>query len=431
MLAALVSLAAIAALPVAAVLVAAARDASGSERRRVLALALAVRALVGAGLWTWLGLGGTRFLFDEADYFHRAAAVGRGGPLDTEAYLNALGLVFEVTGPSLLLARGLSLLAGALVAVAAYELTARLAGRRAGLWAGAAVALWPSLVAWSVVLGKDSLVVLALVCALLAVSRAHDGRWLAVPAAGVALLVVELMRPWAYALAAIAVAAGAALLVWRARRRAVPVAAALVVVVGCVGLVDRVGFLGLGYTARNLGLGSVAAVYRDSAKGETGFDRPAPESLGDVLVYLPQGIANSVLGPLPWKPGSPAGRALMVFELPVWYAALALGLVGLVRVLPGPRAPGWLTAVAFTVMVLGVLAIYMSNAGTALRMRAMVIPVVVAVVAARHGPRAAPGELLRTRLQRLRTSSGRGTSSRQANGRSRRRTVSATRAPDQ
>jgi hypothetical protein len=401
-----VILAALAAGVIGAVVAALHRDEGTADRRRLLVISLVIHGVAAAAAWTGLAVAGGGYFFDELAYLSKATSVMTTGvSLPTHPYLNALGLLFDVTGPSLAVGRALSLWAGSLIAVAVYELVRRLVGRRPAWWAGLAAAVWPSLIAWSLALGKDCLVVLVLVCVLLGAAHTFDRDWWGVALAAGAMAALEALRPWAYSLAALAITVGALVMVWQLRRRAVPIAASLIVAVGCSGVIGGDGFLGIGFVGSRLGVHWVAKVQSGTSRGETGFDRSLPTSLTGVIESLPSGIVNSVLGPLPWDPGPAIARALVLLELPLWYAALALSLVAGWRARRAKPWPPWVFAAVFTVLTLGVLAVYEGNAGTALRQRAMVIPFVIAM-AARVPLRAA------TPRRRTRTSTAAGPSTR-------------------
>jgi hypothetical protein len=392
-----VILAALAASVVGAVVAVRHRDEGTADRRRLLVISLAVHGVAAAAAWTGLAVAGGGYLFDELAYLSKATSVmATGVPLATHPYLNAVGLLFDVTGPSLAVGRALSLWAGSLIAIAVYELVRQLVGPRPAWWAGLAAAVWPSLIAWSLALGKDCLVVLVLVGVMLGAAKAFRGNWWGVPLAAGTMAALEALRPWAYSIAALAITAGVLVMVWQVRRRAVPIAVSLIVAVGCAGVIGSDGFLGIGFVGSRLGLHWIGKLQSGTSRGETGFDRPLPTSGIDVIEALPSGVVHSVLGPLPWDPGPAVARALILVELPLWYAALALSLAAGWRARRAKPSPSWVFAAVFVLLTLGVLAVYEGNAGTALRQRAMVIPFLVAIAATVPVPVTMPRRRTRT-----------------------------------
>lgn len=163
----------------------------------------------------WLTTVDTQPVTDFSWYFERAAGIARGMGYSVDGVATAywpvgwpgfLGGVFAITGPSVLVAKVVTLLLGVLNTGLTFW-----AGRRLGLEklpssvAALAVGLSPAMVAYSTILASESLaIVLGLlgVCALID-ARTEPGLVLAGVACGAGMLV----RPQAlvYTLAAIAV----------------------------------------------------------------------------------------------------------------------------------------------------------------------------------------------------------------------------------
>ncbi|MGQ0743229.1 MAG: hypothetical protein ACT4OS_02610 [Acidimicrobiales bacterium] len=132
-------------------------------------MALAVRTLALLGLAVLAGSGQPWMEPDEGVYLAEAAA----GRADSGAYSYLVAWVGAWAGPGLWAPRAINALAGSVAAPLIYRLIAAAGHRRGAFWGGLLVAVWPSLVIWSVLVLKDALVLLALLTALL------GGVWLA------------------------------------------------------------------------------------------------------------------------------------------------------------------------------------------------------------------------------------------------------------
>jgi 4-amino-4-deoxy-L-arabinose transferase-like glycosyltransferase len=339
---------------------------------RIFALALAVRVLAVLGLQVALAIAGEDTLFPDEEVFARDAAAVAEGESTARGYPELLGLLFRVTGPSEWLAIALNVLAGALLAVAVYELVRLLAGERAATWAGVATALWPSLVLWSVVELKDAPTVLALYATFLGGIQAALGRWWGLALALPGLLLLEQLRPVAFVLVAVALVVAT---VASGRERRWQPAAALVAAVAVVGVVGNSGLFGVGFVEDNATVAEVDRAREDTDDtAGTRFASEPVESLGDVIVDVPRNAIHSLLGPFPWSLEPAPAAAGVLLELLPWYAALVFALMAL-RGLDRR----WLPALALAAGVIAVLCVYETNASTALRHRSMLIPVVIAL----------------------------------------------------
>lgn len=354
-------------------------DERRADRLRLLVGAVGIRALAAGGISVYLAIAERASLFpDELSYLETAGGGSAGA--DSRAFASLLGDLFVLTGPSAWLPRWINVVIGAAVAVLVYEIAFALAGRWAARVSGWAVALWPSLVLWSAVVLRDSLVFLALGAALLGAMGALRGSWTAVTSALAGATALALLKPYAFAVFAVAVvltavARAAAAGIFAARQ-----AIAVTVLVGAIGALAGLGFLGLGFVADSADLESVAFSRTDGGTGSTGFADPNPRDFGDVLAGIPKGLLFALLGPFPWQTQEAAARALLIVELPLWYATLSLGVVGAWRL--RRRLFGeWLLPLVMVGGVVAILAVYGANAGTLLRQRGMVIPL-VAVFAA-------------------------------------------------
>lgn len=360
------------------------RRLRGDDRLLVFAVALGVRALAAGGVAVWLAATDRSTLFpDEALYIEEARAVASGDGLHRHWYANLLAALFKVFGEGTAAPRLLNVVAGSLVAVAVVYLAGAVADRASARRAGLLCAIWPSLVVWSVFVLKDSLVALAAVAALAGLARASHGRLAVVLPIVAGLAAMALLRRYGFVLLLYASAAGVASAVAVRRTKQVAAVTAAVVAAGlALSSLGGYGLAATGFVADHATAEVIGGTRAGSRSGDTSFGSDEEVSdIADALDDLPRTLVFTFLGPFPWSPGDPEARALLVVELPVWYAGLAAAAVGLVK----GRSRWWPTFVAplaFAVSSAGVVALYQANAGTAIRQRAMVVPVVAVLAAA-------------------------------------------------
>ncbi|HUP68630.1 MAG TPA: glycosyltransferase family 39 protein [Acidimicrobiales bacterium] len=339
------------------------------------AVALGARLLLGLVVAAYLAATDRPWLFPDEGTYMAEAASGRWK--EGHGYSAFLARVFDVAGQSAWLPKGINIVAGALVAVVVYEIASRLIEPARARVAGLAVACWPSLVLWSVLVLKDTLVLLAVLVVLLAALRVAEGEWAAIGVGVLALAALEPLRLYAFVVAALAVAAPLVVrLVSGQLRRALPLALFFLAVSGLL-VVTGHGLFGTGFLSDNATVEQVAIAREEGSRGDTGFAEPDVRDKRDVIKGLPRGATYAMVGPFPWDPLPPAGRLLVVVELPAWVAAIVLAARGARRT--GLRAllRSWSALVAFALGILAVLSVFEGNAGTALRQRALVIPVVL------------------------------------------------------
>jgi hypothetical protein len=351
------------------------------DRLVVGGVALLTRAVFAAGLFLFLNLSDRRWVFpDESFYLQDAEGVQAGGEAALYGYSSLLAAILDLTGPNEWAIRATNVVFGAAVAVVVYELVHLLIGRRAAIFAGMATALWPSLILWSSVVLKDPLVLLALAVFFLGVVLAWRGSFWGVVAATAGIALVDWMRPWAFAVASVALVLGLLVRVIAGPRRDMASFVALVVLVGVVGVVGGEGFLGARFIASRSSLELIQGSRGGSATGETSFAEE-PGSTKEVIEDVPTGVVYGLIGPLPWQAGSTFAAAFLVVELAFWWTILVLAVISVWRIRPRRLLDSWAPLGAFAAGVVLVLAIYESNAGTALRQRAMIFPIVVALAA--------------------------------------------------
>lgn len=369
-------------------------------------------------LWLWIGPG---FLVqpwsDSLDYHRLAAhlAAGTGftlGP-DDAPYLTtfrppllpmAVAPLYALFGPHHLLALLLQVLFSALAVPLAARLAHEAVGEHAAALTAPLVALWPSLIFFSTVLGTETLAILLSLCALLLAVRAfvRGGTGLAL-ATGVALGLAALARPtalplaallfaWVLALAprpparraleALALALGLVLCVlpWTLRNHAVTGRFVLITSGGGCALFDSNNPIVLedpAYRGGSLSLRQVAP-YAEGFKGldEVGIDSlsaaRARAFLGAHLSAWPR-MAGWKLARFFRLTSDSGGRGAA--HDPIfwsWGLLAPLALVGFARALARPRAPA--AALALAVIAQTTLAVIYWGS---LRMRAPIEPVLI------------------------------------------------------
>ncbi|HVE47453.1 MAG TPA: glycosyltransferase family 39 protein [Acidimicrobiales bacterium] len=338
-------------------------------------MALGARLLLGLVVGAYLAATDRPWLFpDEGTYLSEAAA---GEWEEGHGYSAFLARVFDVAGQSAWLPKGINIVAGSLVALVVYEIACRLMEPARARVAALAVACWPSLVLWSVLVLKDTLVLLAVLVVLLAALRVAEGEWAAIAVGVLALAALEPLRLYAFVVASLAVAAPLVVhLLSRQLRRALPLALFFLAVSSLL-VVTGHGLFGIGFLSDNATVEQVAIAREEGSRGDTGFAEPDVRDKRDVLKGVPRGAVYAAVGPFPWDALSPAARLLVVVELPAWIVAIVLAARGArnkgFRALLGSSS----ALLAFALGILAVLSVFEGNAGTALRQRAPVIPVVV------------------------------------------------------
>jgi len=356
------------------------------DRVRLAFLAMSARLIGLAAVSAFSALASRPHLFpDEGTYLREATQQERY----SGRYSEFLGRLFDLTGPSAWLPRTINVVAGTLLAVVVYEVVRRLAGKGPARTAGIAVALWPSLILWSTLVLKDTLVLLAIFSAFLAwVRLGAEGRRSAIVMLVAAMAVLERLRPYAFVVTVGALVSALALRPAAWGRRRVTLLALSAVAVGALGLAAGTNVGWLRMLARGVSVEGVDFARTEGSVGETAFATPGAQNLGAVVGGVPRGLFFSLFGPWPWS-AEAESRGFLVVELPLWYAAL--GLAGASQCakqtrLTWGRLKEWAPLLVFATTIVAVLAVYQGNAGTALRQRAMVIPVVIALASLWFGP---------------------------------------------
>ena len=363
----------------------------GREARRAVALifgvALGLRVLVAVLVYYWDPL---FFSLDQVSYFLRGASLAeqwraQGGPemgwllpihIERETGLNRFAemwaLLSYLVGASELALRTAMGVVGAYTAARVYLLGKELFGEKAGLISGWLAACWPSLIIWSAQGLRDPLLVLLWCEAGLAVLRVCGRRQLSgLLGLGATMYAFILLRPYVAVWASRGVALALLLASMRGGRSAKLLAIGWT---GLVLLVGGVGFLGQDYL-RGADLGTATEIHRAFEEGGSSFAAEVDLSTYTAaLRYLPVGITYFLLAPFPWQTGSALQMSTML-EQPIWYAALALAMAGLISAVR-KRTPVSVAMIAVLAPAVVFYGLVMSNVGTAYRNRAQFMPFV-------------------------------------------------------
>jgi hypothetical protein len=381
----------------------------GSDSRFVTTLfltAFALRVVLSVGLhFVLVSRGSNGFLLmDDRAYDKIGWALPRvwwgsiPGILESDQYLLVnytylIAFVYYFLGHSLLAAKMLNPLFGALAAVLTYGLAREMYGRKAARIASLLTAFFPSLLVWSAVNLKDTLammIVVAVVYATLVYARRRS--WWAFAIAVGGLLSMENLRQFAFFILAYLMPV-AVLLVdrsdwrreWRQKLKAFMPMVMAVLIVFLVTHNYKGGFQWLsGKAITNAEWARwIGARSADSALDpELGKPTKSEESeiVRRQIEYLPRGVYYVLMAPLPWEARSGNSRAVLP-EMVVWYLVLAAGVVGILATLrrrwgelflPMGFSAGWVVA----------LALSEGNAGNIFRHRAQFMPFVFVVAAA-------------------------------------------------
>ena len=281
--------------------------------------------------------------------------------LGTFVYLETA--IFYLLGPKALFVELLNAAMGGLLVTFAFDIARRLSGNaRAGVIAGALVAVYPSLVLWSALNLKDSLALLliAIVLWLLVVFQATPRLWL-VPVMFIALLPIDSLRTYIFMGLSLVIPVSVAVTPRPGRERTVMTALA-------VGL----SILFLATQSNPTGLGSLADL--DAERNAMGFG--ANTSFGDQP--FPIRAIYVLLAPFPWSPRRLLDL-LRVPEMLLWYVALAGAFVVVAR-----GSASWRRLAPLALFIVGTMTVFVlaeGNVGTLFRHRAMVVPFVLILAA--------------------------------------------------
>jgi hypothetical protein len=386
----------------------AARDLDRAERRRVL-------AILGVGLAVRVAAVALLLLATDPQHQHyRAffpdaqAAIARTAwirniwldvpiapsyyaatydPYGATPYWYTLAAIQMIVGPSPYGLNFLSTAAFLAGAVALYRLVRASYGRAAATIGFAVLVFWPTSLAWSVSVLKESvqfgLTAALIVCAVHAVrGRTRTGRLIAVAGGLAALGALNELRVGAVAIAGAGVAGGVVahmLTVRRALALASAVAAAVVAGVALAQPVVQARLLDAVRAAGERQVGYTASFGRGYKVLDQRFyseDGAVLSMTGDEAVrYVARSLVAFFVVPAPWQMTSMSTLGFLPQQL-IWYAMLVLVVPGIVW---GFRRDPLITWVFVGCIVSGtaVIAPVSGNIGTLVRHRDALMPAIV------------------------------------------------------
>ena len=261
---------------------------------------------------------------------------------------------------------------GAAAAYPVYRIASELSGRTAARWAAILVTIFPSLVLWSALLIRDSIVVLVLlwiIATVLALRKSFGV--LALLRLIVLFAALGVLRQYLFVLVAFCV--GASFAIGRAGRNGRSLAIGAVAVLGLFFLMRGTG-LGLEEMERaSLKSLALQRQYNSSVESAAGSFRPEVDISrpAGALLYLPVGLLYFLASPFPWQLLS-AHQAFALPEMLFWYGLLPFVFIGLVRLVKTRfRDAAMLILSIFAITIL--YSLVEGNVGIIFRHRAQVI----------------------------------------------------------
>lgn len=324
--------------------------------------------------------------------------------LDPGAYVYSwlLALLFLAFGTSELLASIVNVGLGGATVTAAYFLARELWGPAAARNAAWAIALWPTLILYSVLTLRESLITALFSWGALFAARWHkSGRLVEFCIAGLLVVAAGIFHTgMLLALPALALAAAVRTVLHavRGQRRAAlrsgvalaaPLALVMLIVLTGGASLDNVGSL----EALSLDVIEVRASASQDARSAYLLNL-TPESWWDVAWQEPIRLAYFFFSPVPWDVN--AAKDLLGMADAALYLAVAVALVRRRASLRDERA-ALILLLAIT-LVASIFALNTFNAGTAVRHRAKLAPILFALVPpamlALPSPRGGGGRLM-------------------------------------
>ena len=292
-------------------------------------------------------------------------------------YTLLMGGVYYLLGRDVMGPKLLNCVFGALAAVAAYALAKELGGKRAGIFAAVLTAFFPSLILWSALNLKDTLVVL-----LIAVTTLGGLKFAKRPSIAWAIVTILAFAALENIRLYVFFALGWLLWMsffianrapWRQRLAVgVPFAVALLSVVY---ITNQSQQLGLRYLSDKRFEALASSREFGAREAESGIElEQVPRTEGGYSIQLrtaPTVLPYVLWGPFPWK-AEGSRQAAAVPETLAWYGIQALALAGMLAY----RRERWrdlFLPVAFCGGLVFIFSLIEGNVGTIYRHRAMLL----------------------------------------------------------
>ncbi|MFO8081409.1 MAG: glycosyltransferase family 39 protein [Armatimonadota bacterium] len=282
--------------------------------------------------------------------------------------------VFSMVGFQPLTLRALNAILGALACAIVYVLLERLNGDGAHSKIGAlAVAVWPTFIAWSTTNSKEMAMAVAAIgvfyCALSLSRRFRPSTAAVMIALGLFMCLLRIYL----VLLVLPVVVTYIIVVWSVRKHTLKVSVAIL----AIWTIAATAFLSVAvqrtvglYDLGTEGLETLNAFRRLVARGGAQMEVAPFEHVSDVVLFMPQAVANYFLRPFPWEWGS-LNQTVGALTMIAYYPFLLMTVVSIPRLWRRERA---FTAF-FVIQVLVLAAAYGTmegNMGSLMRHRAYV-----------------------------------------------------------
>jgi hypothetical protein len=318
-------------------------------------------------------------------------------------YINAF--FHYLLGASTMGTAVLNVFAGTWTAVLTFLLGREMLNERVGKVAAVLVAVYPSLILWSVLNIRDALTSLIVAFIVLVAVRSPRRRIRSLIVLAGALVVLSTFRDYMGILLLAGIGMGWVASVRRGR-------------VGTTMVVGTLLTLVVVLLAVRFGMFSVEVIedpLASAAQLRTGLQQGAGSvfgagadtgTVGGALRFLPLGLAFFLFAPFPWAIAS----SLQLVTLPevfLWYALIPFTVMGLKAVM-GSKSRQSLVVIGVLMVILVTYALVEGNFGTAYRHRAQVMPLFFLFTAAGAVQYRIRREARRTARMRVPPSRGRG-----------------------
>jgi 4-amino-4-deoxy-L-arabinose transferase-like glycosyltransferase len=360
-------------------------DETARERRFLATLILAgfTARIVVAAVLRQAGL--NEFFAPDEDTFHRNGLqfslwLGGDSPYRLSwrfhdslqvGYYYLVGAIYYLFGSEPLLPILLNCVIGAVTALPVYKIARQLGGREAARPAAILVAFFPSLLLWSTLLIRDSLVILVLMLVIASVMDLRRGfTFHRLVLLLVLLMALGTLRQYLFLM--VAAAAVMSFLVGRTGRTGRSVLVGALAIVALLAMVKLAGF---GVWEMERASLHHLNLHRQYNALETASGTIAPQvdisEPANALLYLPVGIVYFLLSPFPWQVLTPR-QVLSVPDVLLWYALLPPILLGLAAAVRHRFRDASMLLLSVAVITI-LYALVEGNVGIIFRHRAQVI----------------------------------------------------------
>ena len=287
-------------------------------------------------------------------------------------YFYTVGFLYYIFGVGLLVPVLLNCVVGTLTAVPIFHITRELHGRESGRLAAILATFFPSVLLWSTLLIRDTLVIFVMVWLISVVMDLRRQFTLTRLAVFVSLLMVlGTLRQYLFII--VATCAVFSFLIGKAGKTARSVLVGMAAIVALFGVVRFVGF-GLWELERaSLHHLALQRQFNSSVEDAAGSFRPEVDISEPVaaLTYLPIGMVYFLGSPFPWQALSTA-QFMALPDVLFWYLLLPPIFIGLVHVIRHRFRDAAMVILCITAITI-LYSLVEGNIGIIFRHRAQVI----------------------------------------------------------